>query len=176
MQVSRLLRAGSYAPCFRLAAQGAGVRHMGSGGGTPLKWVGLIPNQAPYDQKNATLKRPLSPHLTIYKPQLTSMLSITHRGTGIFMAGVLSASAIGYMAVGAPLADHLAFVRELAIPGACLYVAKFGLAFPLCYHYANGLRHLAWDALIGLDISTLYKTGWFVLGTASVAAAVVASL
>lgn len=35
-----------------------------------------------YEEKNAKLQRELSPHLTIYKPQLTSMISITHRGTG----------------------------------------------------------------------------------------------
>lgn len=48
--------------------------------------IKVVPNPGPdartYEEKNAELKRELSPHLTIYKPQLTSMLSITHRGTG----------------------------------------------------------------------------------------------
>lgn len=38
--------------------------------------------QEGYDERNMRVGRPMSPHLTIYKPQLTSMLSITHRGTG----------------------------------------------------------------------------------------------
>lgn len=39
-----------------------------------------------HDAKNDRLKRPMSPHLTIYKFQLTSMLSITHRGTGVALS------------------------------------------------------------------------------------------
>lgn len=41
-----------------------------------------------HDEKNDRLKRPMSPHLTIYQRQLTSMLSITHRGTGVALSGV----------------------------------------------------------------------------------------
>lgn len=41
-----------------------------------------------HDDKNSRLHRPMSPHLTIYKPQLTSMLSITHRGTGVALSGI----------------------------------------------------------------------------------------
>lgn len=40
-----------------------------------------------HDEKNGRLQRPMSPHLTIYKPQLTTMLSITHRGTGVALSG-----------------------------------------------------------------------------------------
>merc|ERR1712165_503869 len=45
-------------------------------------------------EKNKRLSRPLSPHLTIYKPQMTSMLSITHRGTGVAQSAILSGFAI----------------------------------------------------------------------------------
>merc|ERR1739847_217001 len=48
-------------------------------------------------EKNKRLSRPLSPHLTIYKPQMTSMLSITHRGTGVAWSLVLSGVGIGYL-------------------------------------------------------------------------------
>lgn len=48
-----------------------------------------------FDAKNKRLSRPLSPHLTIYKPQLTSMLSITHRGTGVFLSVLISGFSIG---------------------------------------------------------------------------------
>lgn len=41
-----------------------------------------------HDEKNGRLSRPMSPHLTIYKPQLTTILSITHRGTGVALSGV----------------------------------------------------------------------------------------
>ena len=45
--------------------------------------------------KNKALKRPISPHLTIYKFQLTSMLSITHRGTGLAQSGMLTGAGLG---------------------------------------------------------------------------------
>jgi succinate dehydrogenase (ubiquinone) cytochrome b560 subunit len=41
-----------------------------------------------HDEKNFRLHRPMSPHLTIYKPQLTSILSITHRGTGVALSSI----------------------------------------------------------------------------------------
>ena len=54
----------------------------------------ILPGENHFD-KNRRLKRPMSPHLTIYKPQLTSMLSISHRGTGMAMASVLWGFSIG---------------------------------------------------------------------------------
>lgn len=48
-----------------------------------------------FDAKNARLGRPQSPHLTIYKPQLTSMLSLTHRATGMALGGIITVSGIG---------------------------------------------------------------------------------
>jgi succinate dehydrogenase (ubiquinone) cytochrome b560 subunit len=54
-------------------------------------------NEEDFDAKNARLGRPLSPHLTIYKPQLTSMLSLTHRTTGIILGGMITMWGIGKM-------------------------------------------------------------------------------
>lgn len=48
-----------------------------------------------YWAKNKRLRRPVSPHLTIYKPQITSMLSITHRGTGLALSVLVSGLGIG---------------------------------------------------------------------------------
>lgn len=45
--------------------------------------------------KNKRLRRPMSPHLTIYKPQITSLLSVTHRGTGVALAGLLYGLGLG---------------------------------------------------------------------------------
>ncbi|KAB7496822.1 Succinate dehydrogenase cytochrome B subunit, mitochondrial [Armadillidium nasatum] len=49
-----------------------------------------------YWVKNKRLNRPVSPHLTIYKPQITSMLSIAHRGTGLYLAFLVSGFSLGY--------------------------------------------------------------------------------
>lgn len=70
------------------------------------KWVGLIDDQD-FFKKNDELKRPMSPHLTIYQPQLTSLLSITHRGTGIALTGLISLASIGTYLSGEPFSTHL---------------------------------------------------------------------
>ena len=92
----------------------------------------------------ATDNRPLSPHLQIYRPQLTSVLSISHRITGI----ILSAGLIGvvgwFMAVASGPESYDRFLALVAHP-----IAKVALAawtFALFYHLLNGIRHLLWDA------------------------------
>lgn len=52
-----------------------------------------------HDEKNMRLKRPMSPHLTIYQPQLTSMLSLTHRTTGIILASYAMALGFGKLLI-----------------------------------------------------------------------------
>jgi succinate dehydrogenase / fumarate reductase, cytochrome b subunit len=107
--------------------------------------------------------RPLSPFMIgpYYKPQLTSMLSITHRITGI----ALCAGALGlawWMAAVASGPD--AYVQFLAVArsGVGILVA-IGLVFSLAFHTLNGIRHLLWDIGWGLDIPRAYATGWIVL-------------
>ncbi len=108
-----------------------------------------------------SVKRPLSPHLQIYKPQITSVLSITHRATGVFLslgALILTCWLVG-LATGqdafANLQQHIN-----AWYGKVLLVA---FVFSFYYHLANGVRHLFWDAGLGLEISTSYKTGYAVI-------------
>jgi succinate dehydrogenase (ubiquinone) cytochrome b560 subunit len=48
-----------------------------------------------FEVKNARLGRPQSPHLTIYKLQLTSLLSLTHRATGMALGGIITVWGIG---------------------------------------------------------------------------------
>ena len=106
-------------------------------------------------------RRPLSPHLQVYRPQLTSVLSILHRATGfalavgtLFLAWWLIAAASGpeaYAAVGAFFGSWLG------------YLVLLGLSFALMYHLCNGIRHLAWDAGFGFELATAYRTGWAVV-------------
>ena len=109
-------------------------------------------------------QRPLSPHLFIYRPQLTSMLSILHRFTGIalmigFVAliGWLSALSVG----GNTLKNVQAFWGTL---WGKLFL--FGWTFSFMYHLLNGIRHLFWDAGFGFELSTVYASGWGVLALA----------
>ena len=111
---------------------------------------------------NAT-KRPLSPHLQIYRPQLTSVLSITHRLTGFALSLVILLSpAILYFLTLSK--DSHTLVMNLFQNGfvkLVLFLAIFGLSYHLC----NGIRHLAWDAGYGLDLDSSYKSGYAVVVT-----------
>ena len=105
--------------------------------------------------KNST--RPLSPHLQIYRPQLTSVLSIAHRGTGIVLAAgaLFLVYWLNALAAGADAFDHLRHLME-AWYGQILLL---GLSFSLFYHLCNGIRHLFWDAGLGFEIETAYRSG-----------------
>lgn len=71
--------------------------------------------------KNKKLGRPMSPHLTIYKPQLTSMLSITHRGTGLAQSGYLSIVGIGSLFLPGTPAHTISFVKLTLTINVCLF-------------------------------------------------------
>lgn len=105
-------------------------------------------------------KRPLSPHLQIYKPQLTMVMSISHRISGVALCAGAVLIAIGLLAL-ADGYDSWTYFRALCgtIAGK-LVIAAFLLA--LVYHWLNGLRHLGWDAGYGLDIKKTYTTGYLV--------------
>lgn len=106
-------------------------------------------------------KRPLSPHLQVYRPQLTSILSITHRGTGIFLAlGALYLVCWLLAIASGPEAYASVSAFSASIVGRLLLL---GWTFSLFYHLANGIRHLVWDAGIGLDLKTTYMSGWLVV-------------
>src|SRR5215469_14086557 len=102
--------------------------------------------------------RPLSPHLQIYRPQLTSVLSILHRITGL---GLAAGSILLVLWLVAAASGGTTFDRAQALAGAWYgRLLLFGWAFALFFHYANGIRHLAWDAGLGFELRTVYTTGW----------------
>ena len=105
--------------------------------------------------------RPLSPHLQIYRPQITSVLSILHRITGVGLAlGVpLFAWWLAALATGP---DAYALARSFfASPiGLALLL---GWSFAFFYHLSNGIRHLVWDSGKGFELGTAYSSGWLVV-------------
>lgn len=109
----------------------------------------------------ATDNRPLSPHLQIYKPQLTSVLSITHRGTGVLLtAGAFFLSFwLLALASGPEQFEYLQTHISNWYGQCILYAFVFSLYFHLC----NGIRHLFWDVGLGFDIDVAYKTGYAVV-------------
>ena len=111
-------------------------------------------------------ERPLSPHLQIYKPQLTSLLSISHRLTG--MALGLGTLFLVWWLVAAASGDA-AFAAAQAFFGSWLgLLLLFGWTFSFFFHLCNGVRHLMWDTGHGLDLCTTYATGWAALAASGV--------
>lgn len=98
---------------------------------------------------NLATRRPLSPHLSIYRPMLTMLMSIAHRVTGaalylgtILLVWYLLAAALG----GAPFATAAAFLRSIL--GQLILL---GFTFAFLHHFFGGVRHLIWDSGYGFD-------------------------
>jgi succinate dehydrogenase / fumarate reductase cytochrome b subunit len=105
--------------------------------------------------------RPLSPHLQIYKPQITSVLSILHRLTGIGLAAGavvlvcwLNAAAYGPDAFESAQGLLATWFGRLLL---------LGWTWALFYHLCNGIRHMYWDVGRGLELRQVQITGWFVV-------------
>jgi succinate dehydrogenase / fumarate reductase cytochrome b subunit len=114
----------------------------------------------------AARPRPLSPHLQVYRPQITSVLSITHRLTGIgLMAGTLMLTGWLVAAASGPTTHEALQVWLSGIIGRLLLL---GWSFALFFHLCNGVRHLLWDAGWGFELKQVDLTGWTVVGAAGV--------
>ncbi|HMB57326.1 MAG TPA: succinate dehydrogenase, cytochrome b556 subunit [Arenimonas sp.] len=110
-----------------------------------------------------TRERPLSPFMIgqVYKPQITSVLSILHRATGVALAvGALGFAA--WLLAVAGTADAFECFRWF-LASWLGKAALFAFTACLMYHLFNGLRHLAWDAGWGFEIPTVYKSGYAVV-------------
>lgn len=104
--------------------------------------------------------RPLSPHLQVYSPQISSMLSILHRATGValYIGAFLVAALLVTLTYGA---ENFAVAIEL-IQHPVGQVVVIGLTFCLFYHLLNGIRHLFWDAGKGFELHNMTLSGWLV--------------
>ena len=123
------------------------------------------------------LNRPVSPHLSIYEPQITWCGSIANRITGLALSGGLYLWATAYLA--SPLLGwHLGSASIAAAFSGLPLLAKVALkgtvAFPFAYHSLNGLRHFMWDMGYGFTNEQVSKTGWFVVGLSGAGAVLLA--
>ena len=107
------------------------------------------------------LNRPLSPHLQVYQPQITSVMSIVHRLTGVLTTlGVLLIIIWLILLMGSGVAFSLFGVFLNSWFGQLLLV---GWSFGVFYHSFNGLRHLAWDMGKGFEKDQFVTTGKWVI-------------
>ena len=108
--------------------------------------------------------RPLSPHLQVYRPQWTSVLSILHRATGVVLSigAVYIAWWLVAAASGGEYYESFAWFAG-SIIGNLFFM---GFTFSLFYHLCNGIRHMVWDTGANLELEDAYKSGLLVVAAA----------
>lgn len=110
--------------------------------------------------------RPVSPHLQVYRPQITTVLSISHRFSGAILAIGLLLLVYWLAAVAAGDAAYATAVGWLGAWPVRLLL--FFASFAFFYHLANGIRHLWWDSGRGFEIQQVKTSGWAVVIAAGV--------
>ena len=113
------------------------------------------------NEKTMNRQRPLSPHLQIYKPQLTSILSILHRASGIALS--MGSLILVFWVIALTLGDATYTLYLNIINNWFGKLILFGFTFALFYHLSNGIRHLFWDAGYGYDLKQAYMSGSLVI-------------
>jgi len=105
--------------------------------------------------------RPLSPHLSIHKKVLTSVFSIFHRitGIGLSVGSVLIAIWVSLIALG----PNFFFIFELLANSLIFKLILFLWTLGIFYHLFNGTRYLLWTYGLGMDLKTVYNSGYFIL-------------
>lgn len=113
-----------------------------------------------------TDNRPISPHLQVYKPQITSILSILHRATGFALA--VGTLLFVWWLISAAAGPQTYAVVEAFLSSWIGTLLLIGWSFAVFYHLCNGIRHLFWDAGRGFEIETVTRSGLVVVVAAVV--------
>jgi succinate dehydrogenase / fumarate reductase cytochrome b subunit len=109
----------------------------------------------------AANNRPLSPHLQIYRPQITSVLSILHRITGVVLSAGIVVLVYWLAAAAGGSESYAVALTILGSVAGRMFLFGWTLAF--FYHFLNGIRHLVWDTGRGFEITQVERSGWTVL-------------
>jgi len=117
--------------------------------------------------------RPLSPHITVYKVEFSSILSIYHRITGVLLSLVLLLLGLVYklqtynievFSSFVTYLDHLQSEYPLFVSGSLCFIL-FAVVFILSFHISNGIRHMVWDSAIStVSKSFVNPSSFIVLG------------
>lgn len=111
-------------------------------------------------------QRPLSPHLQVYRPQWSSVLSILHRISGLVLS-VGTVLVVAWLVALAQGEQAFAAVRGF-LRHPVVLIVLIGWTLALFYHLLNGMRHLLWDTGALLELGPARTSGWIVV-VASVA-------
>jgi len=105
--------------------------------------------------------RPLSPHLSIYRPMYTMILSITHRITGVGLS--LGAALVTWWFLALSINEKYFAVADAALNSVIGAIILIASLWALMFHMCNGIRHLFWDAGYGFDLQTAWRSGLTVI-------------
>lgn len=116
--------------------------------------------------------RPLSPHLQVYRPQLTSVTSIFARITGVALLGA-AVLVVWWFLAAASGKEYFDFVNWL-LTSWFGDLVMFAALWAVCYHFLSGLRHLYWDTGRGLEIDVAEKLAIGVVAGSGILAVLIA--
>lgn len=132
-----------------------------------------IPNNSPSSSINhllvaQRLNRPVAPHLLIYRPQITSVLSVLQRLTGLGLSAAFSLFPILYLAsthlgLGLDLSAEAIATSFGSLPWIVKSAVKFGVAWIFTFHGLDSLRFLAWKFAMGVTNKEVAVSGWAVV-------------
>jgi succinate dehydrogenase / fumarate reductase, cytochrome b subunit len=105
--------------------------------------------------------RPLSPHLSVYRWPITMVMSVLHRGTGIFLSFGFIALAAWLLSAAGGAEAYARFVEMVQSVGGRILLAL--LTFAFFFHLGSGLRHLVWDLGFGFEIPQANAASWVVI-------------
>ena len=110
-------------------------------------------------------EHPVSPHLQIYRLPLAAVLSISHRITGVLLTA--AAVALAFLIAAAAYAPALWQLAMMGLQHPLGQVVLIAWTFALAFHLCTGIRHLVWDACIGLSMPAVQASNWLVLAGAT---------
>src|SRR3546814_19660608 len=91
----------------------------------------------------ANRERPLSPHIQVYRWQITMTMSLLHRTTGILL--VVGAFALAWWLLAVAAGRDVSATAAACLASPLGMIAFFGFSLSLVYHFLNGIRHMPWD-------------------------------
>lgn len=119
------------------------------------------------------LNRPVSPHLAIYRPQITWYSSIIHRITGCLLSGgfyVFGALYLIAPALGWHLESSVLAAGFASWPVVLQFLSKFAVGWTFTFKCFNGMRHLIWDTATMMTNKQVTQSGWFAVGASAISA------
>ncbi len=114
----------------------------------------------------AAKNRPMSPHLSVYRPQITSILSILHRLTGVALA--LGSLLLAWWLIAAAAGPDAFETAQGFFASIIGRIILFGFTGAVFYHLCNGIRHLFWDVGLGFELKVVSQSGYLVLAATAI--------